>query len=643
MKLERRLKSLRKMKIDFFLKVFYFVFILFFGFSFVFCLSVQVDIDEKSFVEKQDKNSYLLEVYGNLSIFNPSLNDFIYEFDFPLKLDSLVGLDKVNVDFFEEEVVFFNQTNFFNCSSCFLKDNLSFDFFNCFLCFNESNQSFFNCFNCSVFDNFSSLDVGCNKCFKSEVFLKNLSLDVKRSDFDKFDFNFDRIKGYLILPNQTIKIGYRIYGMLDYNVYEFLEFENQSVLDFYIKDYNFVSNIDFSLNKPQREGFVYNMDSSINSSPVNKSLRLVSTNINNPTDFDLFFNNLKLYKTNVSSPFFDKNDFLKEFDNFSIDSKKEVKFDFFDSLSSDLDVYWVSLDFFVLSNLSFCSLQNFKDVSNLDVESSSSTGGSGFSSWSQFHNKSAIFLKKTVNKSVVQGLEELRVDLNIVYGKGVNLKDLVLVDIIPKGYVLKESNFKLKLKEEKVFFDIDSLKSFSNLNISYVLVAPKNVLGVTYFKPAKLFVEDKVYYSLGSFVVNQILPYKKVFVQKQISFYDEDFVKVNILVKNLGNYDLENLLIYESISDESIVKDISKMFFDKRGFWKIKKLESGGLWEVSYLIRSDSNFESLPNLFGLKKDEVFSTLIFSEKILTSFQTDSYFFEKIGLGFACFFVVLYILF
>ena len=37
---------------------------------------------------------------------------------------------------------------------------------------------------------------------------------------DKFDFTYDRVKGYIIEPNQSAVVGYHIFGLLNYNIYE---------------------------------------------------------------------------------------------------------------------------------------------------------------------------------------------------------------------------------------------------------------------------------------------------------------------------------------------------------------------------------------------------------------------------------------
>lgn len=72
--------------------------------------------------------------------------------------------------------------------------------------------------------------------------------------------------------------------------------------------------------------------------------------------------------------------------------------------------------------------------------------------------------------------------------------------------------------------------------------------------------------------MNALLPEEKIFVQKEVKFVDDDFARVTIKVRNLGGVPVEDLLVSDFIDENAIVKDISQVFSEKRGVWKIKNL-----------------------------------------------------------------------
>ncbi|MCA9487294.1 MAG: hypothetical protein KC548_06580, partial [Nanoarchaeota archaeon] len=118
---------------------------------------------------------------------------------------------------------------------------------------------------------------------------------------------------------------------------------------------------------------------------------------------------------------------------------------------------------------------------------------------------------------------------------------------------------------------------------------------------------------------------------------------VTIKVRNLGGVPVEDLLVSDFIDENAIVKDISQVFSEKRGVWKIKKLESGEEWEVSYLVERNSGLDSLPNVFGVDKSSVFGTIVSSEEVMMVLYEGPGTIEKVGLGVAVGILVFYLLF
>ncbi|MFW6285841.1 MAG: hypothetical protein ACOC16_01570 [Nanoarchaeota archaeon] len=571
-------------KYVFFLSVFV---LLFSNFNiFVFSVNLEVSIQEDTQITKlpQD-NRYSLQSIGELTIYNPSNTNKVYEFIIPFKLDDFVGIDKID---YSEKIPILNSTNH---------------------------------------------TIGYNYINSS-----------------KFNFEFNKIKGYLIEPNQTIRTGYKIYGIMDYNLYDVLE-NNQSVLDYYITSYDFVSNINIGLEKIERDGYVYNSsDGSLLESPLdNTSIRYIVAKLTNPTDYNYFVNEFKVYRTLSSDPYFEKGIIVDVVNNVSIEPFSLNEFDIVDETSPDNSVYWASYDISINYDFSEKVSRDFR-VKKIEDQNQGG-GGSGGSSGGgssgayvpdYFKEDYDLIIKKEASKTLVTHGEEFEVTIRIVNPNEFVFKNISLLDEIPQGFEIKKVSDKVEIENRKLIFDIDEIEQYETISISYVLVSKEDIKGVSYLKPSMVTYLDEEFYSQGVLIINDLIPNEKVFVQKEVEYLDNQFAQVKIIVKNLGNYELKDLILKENIDDDSTIKDISKIFFEK-GEWNIQSLNPGEQWEVSYVVSRDANLESIPNVFGLDKLEVFGTLIFSEEIITSFSEENRTIEKIGLGLAVVILGLYLLF
>ncbi len=520
--------------------------------SSVYSTKVDINIDETTTLTKLFNSKYSLQTNGVLTIYNPSNVSKIYEANFPIELDSLVGISKKNVD----------------------------------------------------------------------------------SSSDKFDFTYNNIKGYIIGPNETIKVGYNIFGILDYNIYNRLD-KDESVFEYYVKDFNLVSKLVLNLNKPQREGFYNELDGNITDKTQGvETQRLISAEIRNPTDFDYTINELKLYRTGVSDPMFGDGRVIKTYTNMSIDPFEYKLLDFFDTFSDDRSVYWISSDLYIKN------IFTSKVVKNYQEEIRDTTAGTGDSFLPSIN--SSLIVKKETDKTLIQEGEEFRVILRIVNPTNYVLNNLTLYDEAPEGYQIDEVSHEVKISKGSLTFRIDKLDAYGTYVIEYTLIPKKDFKGITYLKPAKLVYKQNEYFSEGVLIINGLLPNEKVFVQKEIKYIDENFAQVTIRVKNLGNYLLENILVSDDMDEDAILKEISKVFYE-RGVWKIKMLKPGEEWEVTYLITRNSKLDTLPNIFGVDKLDVYGTLVSSEEIVTLFKEEPRIIEKVGMSLAVGFLIIYLLF
>ena len=585
--------------INFFKKLFINLFLIFILISTIYGVNVNVTISESSTLTKLNVGGYSIVADGILKIHNPSQLSKIYEFNFPIHLDALLGINKVPL----------------SSSSYVILVN------------NSGNMT-------------------------------NETITVP-SGSEKFDFTYERIKGYMIEPNETISVGYHIYGLLDYNIYSKININNISVLEYYIEDFNFATNIILNLQKPEREGFIYNNDGppqSLNSSPLisSNTTRLISAGIQNPTDFDFFIKNLKLFRTNTADPMYKEGDLIKTFYNLTLAPFKFKEVDFKDEKSSSNSVYWVSSDVIINKNIITSNHQNYivEKSSNNNGGSSSSSGSSGggfsgggggfFDNSDSNYNFSPLLLKKFTNITFIRHSEDFLVTLIVANIDGKNLTDLYLYDSIPDGYEIKSVSESVKIDGKNLKFKIKNISAYSKLEITYVLIDKMDKKGITFLKPAELNYLNNTIYSEGVLLINEILAEKKLFIQKEVNIIDENYSKIIIKVKNLGTISLKDLLIVDNIDDNAIIKDISKIFYEK-GSWKIDELSAGEEWEVSYIVERIGNLDTLPNVYGVDKSAVFGTLISSEEVVTLFNEGHSIIEKVGLGFSVGLLVIYLLF
>lgn len=567
-------------------KLTFFFFFFFFCISFVNSVNVNVEINETSNVVKLLNGQYSLVADGVIRIYNPSIVSRVYEFEFPLKLDSLIGINKVLL--------------------------------------NDVKTPY------TVFDNITNSTV---TLYNTTVFYKS----------EKFDFSYGKIQGYIIEPNETIAVGYHIFGLIDYDIYSKLG-NSQTILDYYLDSYNFRSNLILNLQKPQTEGFEYNLDGTLNSSPASGSnnTRLISSEIRNPTDFACKINELKIYRTDVSDPFFQNGEVIRTENNLSLAPFDLVLVDFFDRFSTQSSVYWVSADTIIINNLTQNPKRDFK------IQPKPSTGGKGGSGGGTYKpvekDDYSILVKKEADKTIISNGEDFKVILRVVNVNDEVISNLELVDEIPSDYEIKDISDSVKIENGVLKFNIENMSAYDTKMVTYTLATKKdNFKGITYLKPAKVTFENKEFYSEGVLLINDLLPSEKLFVQKEVKYLDEDYAKVIIKIKNLGNYELENLLVSEIISDSALIKDISKVFYDEKGTWLIKSLKSGEEWEVSYVISRDAKLDTLPNIFGVDKSQVYGTIISSPELITFYKEEPSVVEKVGMGLAIGFLVLYLLF
>lgn len=531
------------------------LFVLFLGITLftnsVSAVKANIDISETYYSYPISQGKYSIEVKGSIKISNPSLVSKIYEINLPLKLDSLIGINKVD---------------------------------------------------------------------KPDV-------------PNRFDFDYNSIRAYLLEPEEEISTNYVIYGIVNYDLSEHTIKKGISVLEYYTENFNLYSNTIINVEKVQREGFFYNESQELVSSPAGNETRLVAATIRNPTDFDYYLKELSMYRTQSSNPMYGDADLITKFHNFSIDPFDYKELNFFDADSTENSVYWVS---------SHVTIDSFIKT-NIRYKPSSGGGDGGDDGGGIYIPQNNIIVKKTTDKTLINAGEEFEVTVNVINVGASEINGLVLYDEIPPFHEIYDVSKGVKIiNGTKLIFDIDYIEAYGEFEVKYTLVNKEDVKGITFLKPASVVYNEDTFYSEGVLIINDLLPNKKVFIQKEIDYIDDDFARITITVKNLGAITLRNILVSDFLDENSIVKDITQVF-EERGVWNINILNSGEEWQVSYLIERNPQIETLPNLFGVDNSQVYGTLIFSEEVVTVFTQQPKTIEKVGMIVAVGLLIFYLLF
>ncbi|NQZ84275.1 MAG: hypothetical protein HRU03_01030 [Nanoarchaeales archaeon] len=455
-----------------------------------------------------------------------------------------------------------------------------------------------------------------------------------------FSFDYNKIKAQLLKPNQSISVGYTFYGIVNYDIAKNTTSKNISFLEYYSSDFILLSNIVINLQKATRGNNLINGSKyEYQTTFENTSRRIVSTNVQNPTGFDLDLRELKIYKTHSANPMYGGGDLIKTFKDILFLPYGQKTLDVVDYESDDYSVYWVSSKLVILNTIITTLDFNTRFTKNPSSRGSTSGGGSTYFP----KDTSNLLIKKTADKTLLSSGEEFTVTVRIINLGFGTLDNITLFDEIPANHIISDVSKGVRIEgENNLIFDIKQIEGYGEYVVTYTLVNKNDLKGVTYLQPASITHEEKTYYSDGILIISELLPDKKVYIQKKIELVSDEFSRVTITVKNLGTNILQDLLLSDIMDNNAIIKEISKVF-DERGVWTISSLGPGEEWEVTYLIERNSQIDTLPNIFGVDSDDVFGTLIFSEEVITIFQEAPKTIEKVGMIVAVGLLVFYLLF
>jgi hypothetical protein len=352
--------------------------------------------------------------------------------------------------------------------------------------------------------------------------------------------------------------------------------------------------------------------------------RLVSAKFFNPSSIPYIIRDGEIIKT----PPGDMN-LYNEIERWSFDKKnitlkknQQYDFDVLDTNAYEGEIYWLNTDMY-LTNIKFNSSVNISIITQDDlfeiIENRTNATINVSQEIKQLTDR--VYLQKKISKSHINPGDEIEVVLLMNNFGSKSIEKAKLIDEIPNGFeIVKESNMIIDGKE--ITWNDLIINSQEVKRISYKLKYIDNEsIGMDYFVMAKLFYEGKEVVSNNVPFVRIYLPEKKLFVQKEINFKNDDNVEVIIKLNNLGENSIDNIVLNEFLKDESEFKEISREFI-KKGLWDIKNIKSGDTWEVSYTTNQLGVLNTFPVVYGIPEKNVMKTVILSNLITTEFKNSS---------------------
>lgn len=368
--------------------------------------------------------------------------------------------------------------------------------------------------------------------------------------------------------------------------------------------------------------------------------RLISATYKNPTNFTFKIEKATIIKTpdqNINNEL-DKWEFEKE--DGELGPYEQWNIDFLDENAYEGEVYWLSTDI-NLKDIYFDEDLNitYLDQDDLFKPEENETNVTENVSTLEFM-KDRLFVRKKVSKKLVNPGETIDVTLLI---NNFNPEKIMseVKDIIPKGFRVVESKGNQDGRE--LTWENVTLNSQETRRISYRLRYTDNdSLGVDYFNSAEVHYNNGTIYSQPISFVRMYVPEKKLFIQKGIKFLNDDQVRVTIKLQNMGESDLDQLVMNELLEKDSEFKEITKQFHEK-GIWKIDKIKRGNTWEVSYVTDKINVLNTFPLVYGIPESSTMKTVILSNVVSSDFSTGSLRLIEIGglivLGIVIIFLVL----
>jgi hypothetical protein len=248
--------------------------------------------------------------------------------------------------------------------------------------------------------------------------------------------------------------------------------------------------------------------------------------------------------------------------------------------------------------------------------------------------KHMLYVKKTYSSTHIFPGDLIEVDIRINNFAPIN-RNITVNDYLPLGFEYYSGN-EPTINNNKLTWDLN-VNPESTIKLSYFIkYIDEEMLGVDYFQPTEVIYDGGIFYTKRTSFIRKYIPEKKIFVQKKVrQGLNEEFV-VEISLHNLGEDDIENILLKEFLQLNDVFREITIMPKEK-GTWQIERLQKSEVFEVSYVTNKNDALMSMPEVIGVDRNSVMKTLIFQHIIKNEWKESAIkFIEKFGL-----FVIIFI--
>lgn len=432
----------------------------------------------------------------------------------------------------------------------------------------------------------------------------------------------DSIFIIMIGPNQSISFRYMVTGITNIN-----PIKNGSVMQSLIDTENILSFNDLRVSLLKSE--IENV-----SAGGHPDTRIITVRVENPTGVDVTLTNIEVIKTPSLNITDVMNRWVFPVSKPSIFVPKSGVWedDIVDNDAHDGEVYWIDYEVEIYKVIFDFKAQNLMEINvTLIGQFNKTTNQSNITDISQI-----IFILKEISSSVVQPGDVVSVLLTILnvgdIPKVVNIEDL-----IPAGFEFYSTPS--GTVDGNIFRDTRLVGPGQTIEINYsVQYTGDGKIGLGFFDGATIRVGNQNITSGKLSFIKEYLPKERLFVQKKVSHLNDDDVKIELVLKNIGQSVIKNIILKEGLTTEDRFEMISRSAIEK-GVWSIPEVMPNEEFSVEYVTGSNTEYNVLPNIFGLNDEEVYKTLITDtilKNIFSANKTSAI--EIVGIAFVFVFIV-----
>ena len=346
-------------------------------------------------------------------------------------------------------------------------------------------------------------------------------------------------------------------------------------------------------------------------------IRKLEVFLHNPTPFNYTVNEIFVFRTNGSDP----NDIEAQW-NLAVPSNLSPGATYYVNLTdtgdnaSDGKVYWLTEDI-TMSEFSF----NDSHYTTPSPPAPPGPGGGDDDEPPESESRNyaeaptidfsgPVLIDKDLSDRLILPGMIVNVTISIVNSQGAS-REVLVKDEIPDGFEV-EYFTEGTLVGQELMWELE-LEGGENRTLTYSLrYAGEGRLGSRYIKGAEAIYDQGIAVSPGLLIIEGAIPEKTVYIQKEITYLDNNKVKIVLYVKNIGDATLKDLLIKDLIGT-SLFSEISRPP-ESKGIWLIESLRPGQSWSVSYITKYHKLVDTLPSVYGPARPDTFKTLIINTLI-----------------------------